>query len=337
MDNFEGRLAVITGGGTGMGRELAVQLAREGCHVAMCDVSEANMAETKARCEAEGPEGLRITTHHCDVSDEAQMLAFRDAVAEQHGTDAVHLVFNNAGIGGGGSLFDENGRDAWDKCFAVCWNGVLNGTRAFLPMLKAADAGHIVNTASVNGFWAFIGTSAPHTSYSAAKFAVKGFTEALITDLRMHAPHVKCSVVMPGHIGTQIVANSMSVHGRDPDSLSAEDIAEVRQMLVEMKLPVDNLPDDDIRNLMKARAQMFEDSAPTTAASAATIILDGVRADRWRILVGEDAEVLDEEVRRDPEMAYEPAFVERLVARGHFENLMASAATANQDLASDAG
>jgi NAD(P)-dependent dehydrogenase (short-subunit alcohol dehydrogenase family) len=331
VDKFEGRLAVITGGGTGMGRELAVQLAREGCHIAMCDVSEANMAETKRRCEAEGPDGLRVTTHRCDVSDEAQMLAFRDAVAAQHGTDAVHLVFNNAGIGGGGSLFDEDGREGWDKCFAVCWNGVLNGTRAFLPMLKAADAGHIVNTSSVNGFWAFIGPSAPHTSYSAAKFAVKGFTEALITDLRINAPHVKCSVVMPGHIGTQIIANSMAVLGRDPDALSAEDIAEVRQMLVEMKLPVDNLPDDDIRNLMKARAQMFEDSAPTTAAAAATIILDGVRAGRWRILVGEDAEVLDEEVRRDPEMAYEPEFVERLVARGHFENLMASAA---QDLGS---
>ena len=88
---------------------------------------------------------------------------------------------------------------------------------------------------------------------------MKGFTEALITDLRIHAPHIKCSVVMPGHIGTQIVANSMAVLGRDPDALSAEEIAEVRSMLVEAKLPVDNLPDDDIRALMKARAQMFED------------------------------------------------------------------------------
>ena len=332
MESFAGKLAVITGGGTGMGRELAVQLASEGCHVAMCDVSEANMAETKARCEAAGPEGLRVTTHLCDVSDEAQMLAFRDAVAAQHETDAVNLVFNNAGIGGGGSLFDEDGREGWDKCFAVCWNGVLNGTRAFLPMLTASDEGHIVNTASINGFWAFIGPASPHTSYSAAKFAVKGFTEALITDLRIHAPHVKCSVVMPGHIGTQIVANSMAVLGRDPDSLTPEQIAEVREMLVEMKLPVDNLPDDDIRNLMKMRAQMFEDSAPTTAAEAATIILDGVRASRWRILVGADAEALDEMVRQEPENAYEPDFVERLVAKGHMQGLMESAAAANQDM-----
>ena len=107
-------------------------------------------------------------------------------------------------------------------------------------------------------------------------------------------------------------------------------------MLVEMKLPVDNLPDDDIRALMKARAQMFEDSAPTSAASAATIILDGVRADRWRILVGDDAVVLDEMVRADPEQAYELAFSERLVARGHMQNLIESAATATQDMSSTA-
>ena len=335
MESFKGRIAVVTGGGTGMGRELAIQLATEGCHIAMCDVSEANMAETKARCEAAGT-GVRVTAHVCDVSDEAAVLAFRDAVADAHETDAVHLVFNNAGIGGGGSLFDDTQRDSWEKTFAVCWNGVLNGTRAFLPMLQAADAGHIVNTSSVNGFWAYIGPTAPHTAYSAAKFAVKGFTEALITDLRIHAPHIKCSVVMPGHIGTQIVANSMAVLGRDPDVLSADEIAGVRSMLVEMKLPVDNLPDDDIRALMKARAQMFEDSAPTSAASAATIILDGVRADRWRILVGDDAVVLDEMVRADPEQAYELAFSERLVARGHMQNLIESAATATQDMSSTA-
>ena len=325
MKDFAGRIAVVTGGGTGMGREIAVQLAREGCHLALCDVSEANMAETRRLGGAEGPAGLRVTTHPCDVADEAQMLAFRDAVAEQHGTDAVQLVFNNAGVGGGGSLFDEGAREGWDRTFAICWNGVLNGTRAFLPMLKAAEAGHIVNTASVNGFWAFIGPSAPHTAYSAAKFAVKGFTEALITDLRIHAPHVKCSVVMPGHIGTPIMANSMAVLGRDPDSMSTEEIAGIREMLVEMKLPVDNLPDDDIRGLMKARAQLFETSAPTSAAEAATIILDGVRAGRWRILVGTDAEVLDEMVRQAPEQAYEPEFVERLVARGHMQGLMDSA------------
>ena len=94
----------------------------------------------------------------------------------------------------------------------MCWGGVYYGTRAFLDLLVAADEGHIVNTSSVNGFWASIGPDRPHTAYSAAKFAVKGFTEALLTDLRVNAPHVKASVVMPGHIGTSIVQNSMR-HG----------------------------------------------------------------------------------------------------------------------------
>ena len=335
MESFEGRIAVITGGGTGMGRELAVALAREGCHLALCDVSEENMAETRRLCEEAGPEAggkaLRVSTFVCDVSDEAAMNAFRDDVARAHETEAIHLLFNNAGIGGGGSLFDDD-RSAWDTCFAVCWNGVLNGTRSFLPMLAAADAGHIVNTSSINGFWAYIGPASPHTSYSAAKFAVKGFTEALITDLRINAPHVKCSVVMPGHIGTQIVANSMAMLGRDPDQLDAAQIDEVRQMLIGMDLPVSNVPDDEIRALMRMRAQMFESEAPTSAADAAKIILDGVRAGRWRILVGEDAQVLDGMVRADPENAYEQSFVEKLVAAGHMEGLINSAAAANSDM-----
>lgn len=331
MKDFANRIAVVTGGGTGMGRELAVQLASEGCHVAMCDVSQSSMDETRRLCAAAAPAGTRLTTHIADVSDEAQMLAFRDAVTTAHG-GAVNLLFNNAGIGGGGSLFDDTERKAWDTTFAVCWGGVLNGTRAFLPLLVASDAGHIVNTSSINGFWAFIGPETPHTAYSAAKFAVKGFTEALITDLRLNAPHVKCSVVMPGHIGTQIVANSMQVLGRDPDSLSSDDIAEVRARIEAMGMPVGNLPDDDIRALMKARAQLFESEAPTTAAQAATIILDGVRAERWRILVGDDAQVLDEMVRQDPEAAYEPEFVERIVARGHLENLISTVGEASPDL-----
>ncbi|HSG88318.1 MAG TPA: SDR family NAD(P)-dependent oxidoreductase [Pseudomonadales bacterium] len=322
MKSFEGRIAVITGGGTGMGRELAVQLASEGCHVAMCDVSQANMDETSALCSAANG-AVRVSTHLCDVSDEAQMLAFRDAVLTAHDTDHVHLLFNNAGIGGGGSLFEAE-RAAWDKTFAVCWNGVLNGTRAFLPLLAAADAGHIVNTSSINGFWAFIGAAAPHTAYSAAKFAVKGFTEALITDLRIHAPHLKCSVVMPGHIGTRIVENSMHMLGRDPDQLSAEQIDEARKTIAAMGLPVGNLPDADIRALLKARAAEFESSAPTSAATAATIILDGVRAGRWRILVGDDALLVDQMVRDDPEQAYEPTFIDKLTAAGHMTGLLRS-------------
>src|SRR6516162_1225964 len=187
MKDFAGKIAVITGGGTGMGRELARQLVAEGCNVAMCDVSEAAMAETKRLCESEKlPQGLRVTTHVADVSIEDHLKRFRDELAEQQATDKIHLLFNNAGIGGGGSLF-TNTREQWE--------------RTFIPMLVKADQAHIINTSSVNGFFASVGMVQAHTAYSAAKFAVKGFTEALINDLRLHAPHVKCSVVMPGHIG----------------------------------------------------------------------------------------------------------------------------------------
>lgn len=176
MKDFAGRTAVITGGGTGMGRELARQLVAQGCNVALCDVSAAAMAETKRLCEVERlPQGLRITTHVADVSNEEQMLRFRDEVADQQVTDKIHLLFNNAGIGGGGSMI-LNGREQWERTFNICWGGVYLGTRIFLPMLIAADQGHIVNTSSVNGFWASVGPAVPHTAYSAAKFAVKGFT-----------------------------------------------------------------------------------------------------------------------------------------------------------------
>src|SRR5262245_13534439 len=159
MKDFAGRIAVVTGGGTGMGRELVRQLAAQGCHVATCDVSASAMEETLRLCRADGlPQGLRVTTHLADVSDETQLARFRDEVAARHDTASIHLLFNNAGIGGGGSMID-NSREEWDQTFNICWGGVYLGTRTFLPMLRKADQGHIVNTSSVCGFWASIG---PH-------------------------------------------------------------------------------------------------------------------------------------------------------------------------------
>jgi NAD(P)-dependent dehydrogenase (short-subunit alcohol dehydrogenase family) len=314
MKEFRGKLAVITGGGTGMGRELARQLAAEGCHVAICDVSAEHMAETKALCEKAAPEGTRITTHLCDVSDEAQVLAFRDAVKREHATGHVHLVFNNAGIAGGGSVLMDP-REEWERTFGVCWYGVYYGTRAFLPLLVAAPEGHLVNTSSVNGFWASLGPGIPHTAYSAAKFAVKGFTEALINDLRMNAPHVGVSLVMPGHVGTSIVLNTPAVLGRpSPKEMTAAELRPVRERLAQRGLPVDALSDDQLRGAMQQLAEDFRDKAPLSAAEAARIILEGVRAGRWRILVGEDAKVLDRMVREAPEEAYEPSFMDRFVA-----------------------
>src|SRR5258706_1391532 len=309
LQQFQGKLAVLTGGGTGMGRELVRQLWADGCHVAMCDVSEDAMAETKALSEESAPAGTKVTTFVADVSDEQQVLDFRDAVAAAHATDHIHLLFNNAGIGGGGSLVADS-REEWDKVFAVCWGGVYSCTRAFLPMLIASPEGHIVNTSSVNGFWASLGPLIPHTAYSAAKFAVKGFTEALINDCRLNAPHLHASVVMPGHIGTSIVINSLRMLGRDPKELNDEQMVQLRERLARMGLPTDGASDEDIRQAMVLQAESFRDQAPMTAAQAATTILNGVREGEWRILVGDDAVLLDQMVREAPLDAYEPPFLD---------------------------
>jgi hypothetical protein len=315
MKDFAGKIAVITGGGTGMGRELARQLVAEGCNVAMCDISADAMAETKRLCEVERlPQGLRITTHIADVSIEGHLQRFRDELIEQQATDKIHLLFNNAGIGGGGSLF-TNTREQWERTFNICWGGVYLGVRTFLPLLVKADEGHIVNTSSVNGFWASVGLGVSHTSYSAAKFAVKGFTEALINDLRLNAPHIKCSVVMPGHIGTSIVSNSRKVQsGTDSDRLNDNEIALIRARLAASGTDTSTMSDEDVQAGAAERARNFRDEAPTTAAAAAKIILDGVKAERWRILVGTDAHRLDERVRETPERAYGDEFYQSFVA-----------------------
>jgi len=317
MKNFAGRIAVVTGGGTGMGRALAEQLSAEGCHVAMCDVSAENMAETKRLCDSRAPSGVRVTTHLCDVSDERQVLAFRDAMQAQHSTNRIHLLFNNAGIGGGGSFIKDDRAD-WERTFHICWSGVYYCTRAFLPLVIASDEGYIVNTSSVNGFWACLGPTTAHTAYSSAKFAVKGFSEALLVDLRLNAPHVKVAVVMPGHVGTSIVINTSKVLGK-PDALAmpAADVAAIRDQLVRRGFPVGEVDDDGIRALAHQFAIAFRDNAPLSAAQAATIILDGVRRDAWRILVGEDAQILDRMVRESPEAAYETSFMEELQRSGH--------------------
>jgi NAD(P)-dependent dehydrogenase (short-subunit alcohol dehydrogenase family) len=309
MKDFAGKFAVVTGGGTGMGRELARQLVAEGCNVAMCDISSDAMAETKRLCEAQKlPQGLRVTTHIADVSIEDQLRRFRDEMAEQQATDKIHLLFNNAGIGGGGSLF-TNTREQWERTFNICWGGVYLGVRTFLPMLMKADEGHIVNTSSVNGFWASVGMGVSHTAYSAAKFAVKGFTEALINDLRLNAPHIRCSVVMPGHIGTSIISNSRKIQsGIDSDQLSADELRATRQRLKGVGIDTTSMSDEETQKIALDRARSFRDEAPTSAAAAAKIILDGVKAESWRILVGNDAQRLDERVRQTPERAYDSEF-----------------------------
>jgi len=312
VDSFTGKLAVVTGGGSGMGRELVWQLAAQGCSVAACDWHADAVTETAAMARAGAPPDVRVTSHACDVSDEAQVLRFRDELLEAHASDHVDLVFSNAGIGGGGS-FVKDGQEDWERVFAVDWWGVYYCARAFLPLLIASGDGVLVNTSSVNGLWASLGAGAPNTAYSTAKFAVRGFSEALIEDLRANAPGVRVAVVMPGHVGTDIVANSIRAHGLpEPEQMSDAQVEELIPRNAQAELTrAGALPEgasaDDLRQLLVQGNADFRDKAPLSAAAAATIILDGVQSGAWRILVGEDAKMIDAAVRAKPEAAYDYA------------------------------
>jgi NAD(P)-dependent dehydrogenase (short-subunit alcohol dehydrogenase family) len=312
MDSFTGKLAVVTGGGSGMGRELTRQLAAQGCSVAGCDLNPDTMAETVALALADAPSGVLVTGHACDVADEAQVLRFRDEVLAGHASDHVDLVFSNAGAGGGQS-FAVGDREVWERIFAIDWWGVYYCARAFLPLLIASGDGVLVNTSSVNGFWASLGPGVPQTAYSTAKFAVRGFTEALIEDLRTNAPQVRVTLVLPGHVGTNIVANSLRALGLpEPELMSDAQVSEVipagtRDVLIQGGMLPEGATGDDLRRFLVQASADFRDKAPVSAAQAATIILDGVRAGTWRILIGADARMIDEAVRAKPEAAYDYA------------------------------
>jgi len=309
MESFTGKLAVVTGGGSGMGRELVRQLAAQGCSVAACDWHADEVAAVAAA--ANGPPGVLVTGHACDVSDEAQVLRFRDELLGRHGRAHVDLVFANAGIGGAGSFVSDN-RDSWERTFAIDFWGVYYCARAFLPLLIASGDGVLVNTSSVNGFWASLGPGMPNTAYATAKFAVRGFTEALIEDLRTNAPQVRVAVVMPGHVGTDIVGNSFRAHDRDPEKLTEDQLnemipADARAGLAAAGVLAQDASAEDLRRWLIKMASDFRDNAPVSAAEAATVILDGVRSGAWRILVGADAVMLDERIRANPEVAYDYA------------------------------
>jgi NAD(P)-dependent dehydrogenase (short-subunit alcohol dehydrogenase family) len=311
VDSFTGKLAVVTGGGSGMGRELVRQLAAQGCSVATCDWHVDAVAETAAMAREGAPPGVRVTSHACDVSDEAQVLRFRDELLAEHASDHVDVVFSNAGVGGAGS-FVKDPREEWERTFGIDWWGVYYCARAFLPLLIASGDGVLVNTSSVNGFWASLGPGMPNSAYCSAKFAVKGFSEALIEDLRINAPSVRVAVVMPGHVGTDIVLNSLRVHGLDPETASDAKLEELvppeaRAGLIAAGLLPEGASIDDLRRWFMQMSTDFRDKAPLSAAQAATIILDAVRSGAWRILVGEDAKRIDAAVRAKPEAAYDYA------------------------------
>ena len=321
MESFSGKLAVVTGGGSGMGRELVRQLAAQGCSVATCDINPDTVAETVAAAQDVTPAGVRVTGHHCDVADEAQVLRFRDDLLAQHGADHLDLVFSNAGIGGAGSFVTDE-RAEWERVFAIDFWGVYYCARAFLPLLIAGTDGVLVNTSSVNGFWAALFPGAPQTAYGTAKFAVKGLSEALIEDLRVNAPHVRVAVVMPGHVGTNIVANSLRILGMpDLERMSDAELEAIRPELIQRGLPAGDMPPAELRRLWARINADFRDKAPVSAAQAATVILDGVRSGTWRILIGEDARALDRMVRADPVAAYDWESLAKLAGQSPSESV----------------
>jgi NAD(P)-dependent dehydrogenase (short-subunit alcohol dehydrogenase family) len=265
LSTFQNRIAVLTGGASGIGFELLLELVRRGVHVAVCDVDQEGLGAAVLRARKCNP-NVRVTAHCHDVSDEKSVVRLAKDVAEGHGTDAIHLLFNNAGIVGGGS-FVVGSRDEWERTFAVSWFGTYYCTRAFLPMLIAADQGVVVNMSSVNGLWASLGADSPHTAYSSAKFAIRGFTESLLIDFRKHAPHVSAVLVLPGHVRTGMPAPP--------------------------------------RSWRRAFNSLFADYQPVSSRQAAEAILSAVSTGDWRVVIGKDAEAIDARVRADPWSAYE--------------------------------
>jgi short-subunit dehydrogenase len=254
VKRFDGRVAAITGAGSGIGRALAVDLARRGAHLALADIDPVGLAETVARCEGSP---VKVTAHHVDVADRAAVEAWADEVVEAHG--AVHLVVNNAGVAVA-STVEATAYHDLEWLMAINFWGVVHGTKAFLPHLKAAGQGHIVNVSSVFGL-----VSVPSQSaYNASKFAVRGFTDALRMELEVERSGVSCTTVHPGGIKTNIARNA-----RMDDSIVA------------------------LAGSAEAARAEFDKLAMTSPEKAARQILVAVQRNRRRALIGPDAKALD--------------------------------------------
>lgn len=254
MKDFRGKVVVITGAGSGMGRDIAVKLARRGARLAISDVTPDGLAVTEKLVTEAGAE---VHSQLLNVAEREAVLTYADTVAEHFGV--VNVVFNNAGIAHHGEIERTEFKDI-ERVMDVDYWGVVNGTKAFLPHVIASGDGHIVNTSSLFGLLAEPGQAA----YNSAKFAVRGFTEALRQEMIIAKHPVEVSCVHPGGIKTAIARNA-TVSG-DHDQ--------------------------------KATAAFFDRYlARMTSEDAAEVIIEGVRKNKARILVGTDAKILDLAVR----------------------------------------
>ena len=254
MQGFAGKVAVVTGAGSGIGQALALELGRSGAKVAISDVDAEGLARTEEQLKAIG---ATVKADRVDVTEREAFLAYADAVAEHFGK--VNQIYNNAGIAFTGDIEISQFKDI-ERVMDVDFWGVVNGTKAFLPHLIASGDGHVVNISSIFGLFSVPGQGA----YNAAKFAVRGFTEALRQEMILAGHPVAVTTVHPGGIKTAIARNATAAEGLDRDEM----------------------------------ARAFDTKlARTTPAQAARIILAAVRKKKARVLVGPDAVILDLLVR----------------------------------------
>ncbi len=254
MQGFAGKVAVVTGAGSGIGQALAIELGRSGAKVAISDIDTDGLAVTEQRLAAIG---VPVKADRLNVTEREAFAAYADGVKEHFGK--VNQVYNNAGIAFSGDVEISQFKDI-ERVMDVDFWGVVNGTKVFLPYLIESGDGHVINVSSVFGLFSVPGQAA----YNSAKFAVRGFTEALRQEMLLAKHPVKVTTVHPGGIKTAIARNATAAEGLDQASL----------------------------------AEAFDKKlARTTPERAAQIILDGVRKNRARVLVGTDAKILDLIVR----------------------------------------
>src|SRR5258708_3520139 len=254
MKTFRGRVAAVTGAGSGIGRALARELAARGAHLALADIDEAGLAETVMLGQGSG---TKITSQRLDVADRDAVYAWAGQVVADRGR--VNLIVNNAGVGLAATVEAMSYED-FEWLMSINFWGVVYGTKAFLPHLKAAGEGHVVNVSSVFGLISVPSQSA----YNAAKFGVRGFTDALRMELELEGSPVSCTTVHPGGVKTNIARNARV----DPSVMA-------------------NLSHPD------AAADDFDKLAHTSPERSARQILRGVTRDRRRVLVGADATAID--------------------------------------------
>lgn len=278
MQSFSGKVAVITGAGSGMGRYLAVLLAKAGANVAICEINPTTLAETEAMVKAYP---VKVSSHVLDVADKAAIDGLPAQVIDEHGQ--VDLVFNNAGVTVD-SPFEDMSEQDWDWVININLHGVINGSRAFLPHLKQRPEAALINTSSIFGMITVPNQSVYHT----AKFAVRGFTECLAKELK--GSNVQIHSVHPGHIGTNIVTNARM-------NTKEDKVNPMQEMMGKLI---------GIGSTQEEMADFFRNNG-MHPSRASNIILKGVLKNKSRIFIGADAKLMDLSQRLTP-MHYDKLF-----------------------------